>query len=285
MTMKTLDLEAVQAFVLVADLKSFTRAAEAMGSTQSAVSLKLKRLEARLGHRLIERTPRMVRLSPDGGTFLAAARDLVTAHERAVARFEPTLARLTIGMSQHIVGPELPMLLKRMNAQDRSVVVEIRIATSNEVLDDFDNGALDAALVLRHNETQRDGEVLLTERFGWYAATDWVHQPGEPLRIATQSTPCSLRATATRTLDGAGIRWSEVFVGGGVATIGAAVSAGLAVAALSRRCAPADTIDVGGLLGLPSLPSSDVVLHARIDDARVRASLRSFAAAFRATAK
>lgn len=40
--MKTLDIEAVQAFVLTADLKSFTRAAEAMDTTQSAVSLKIK---------------------------------------------------------------------------------------------------------------------------------------------------------------------------------------------------------------------------------------------------
>src|SRR5690242_17949227 len=45
--MKTLDVEAVQAFVLAADLNSFTRAAEALDSTQSAVSLKIKRLEGR----------------------------------------------------------------------------------------------------------------------------------------------------------------------------------------------------------------------------------------------
>lgn len=64
--MRMLDLEAVQAFVLTADLKSFTRAAEAMDSTQSAVSLKIKRLEDALGRRLLERTPRLVRLSQDG---------------------------------------------------------------------------------------------------------------------------------------------------------------------------------------------------------------------------
>ncbi len=40
--MKALDIEAVQAFVLVADLKSFTRAAEALDTTQSAISLKIK---------------------------------------------------------------------------------------------------------------------------------------------------------------------------------------------------------------------------------------------------
>lgn len=68
--MKTLDIEAVQAFVLTADLKSFTRAAEAMDTTQSAVSLKIKRLEDELGRRLLDRTSRLVRLSADGDAFL-----------------------------------------------------------------------------------------------------------------------------------------------------------------------------------------------------------------------
>ncbi|TIS81864.1 MAG: LysR family transcriptional regulator, partial [Mesorhizobium sp.] len=45
----TLDVEAVKAFVTVADLRSFTRAAAALGSTQGAVSVRLKRLEDRLG--------------------------------------------------------------------------------------------------------------------------------------------------------------------------------------------------------------------------------------------
>ncbi|MGY4288162.1 hypothetical protein ACVWXO_007382 [Bradyrhizobium sp. LM2.7] len=45
----TLDIATVQAFLLVADLQSFTRAAEALGTTQAAVSLKLQRLEALLG--------------------------------------------------------------------------------------------------------------------------------------------------------------------------------------------------------------------------------------------
>ena len=56
--MKSLDVEAVQAFVLAADLQSFTRAAEALDTTQSAVSLKIKRLEDQLGRRLLERTRR-----------------------------------------------------------------------------------------------------------------------------------------------------------------------------------------------------------------------------------
>lgn len=69
MTDRALDLEAVRAFIRIAELGSFTRAAEALQTTQAAVSLRLKRLEDRLGFRLVERTPRSVELSAQGATF------------------------------------------------------------------------------------------------------------------------------------------------------------------------------------------------------------------------
>src|ERR1700744_347219 len=243
--MKALDIEAVQAFVLVADLNSFTRAAEAMDSTQSAVSLKIKRLEDCLGRRLIERTPRLVRLSADGDAFLAGARNLVAAHQTAMGAFTVEHHRLIVGISYHIVGTELASLLKRVNSIDPSLVVELHIDASRDVLKAFDEGALDAAIVLRHDAKRRDGEVLFSENFGWMAAPDFSHRPGEALRLATQAEPCSVRAMAVGALDAAGIAWTEVFVGGGLATIGAAVSAGVAIAALARRVAPPDTIDLG----------------------------------------
>src|SRR5450756_2016187 len=251
MAMKTLDLEAVRAFVLVADLNSFTRAAEAMDTTQSAVSLKIKRLEDGLGRRLLERTPRLVRLSAEGAAFLGAARHLVAAHQSALGAFAVEQRRLTVGISHHIVGTELASLLRRMNATDPSLVMELHIDASRNVLEAFDGGALDAAIVLGHDAQRRDGDRLFEEPFGWMAAPDFHRPPGEPLRLATQAEPCSVRAMAVAALDAAGIPWTEVFVGGGVATIGAAISAGLAVAALARRVAPADTMDLGPRLGLP----------------------------------
>ncbi len=282
--MKALDLEAVQAFVLVADLKSFTRAAEAMDTTQSAVSLKIKRLESGLGRRLIERTPRLVRLSAEGSAFLGAARNLVAAHETAVGSFAAERRRLIVGISHHIVGNELPLLLRRMNASDPGLVMEIRIAASREVLTDFDNGVLDAAIVLRHDKQGRGGEVLFKESFGWISAPDFIHPAGESLRVATQAEPCSVRAMAVKALDDATVPWTEVFVGGGIATIGAAVSAGLAVAALARRVAPSGTIDVGPRLGLPRLPSREVILYATTADHQARTALRMLAATFKSMA-
>jgi DNA-binding transcriptional LysR family regulator len=281
--MKALDVEAVQAFVLAADLNSFTRAAEALDTTQSAVSLKIKRLEEGLGRRLLERTPRLVRLSAEGSAFLPAARQLVAAHQSAVGAFAVEHRRLAVGISQHIVGPGLPAMLKRMNASDPALVIALHIDASRSVLKAFDAGQLDAAIALREPR-RRDGEVLFEEPFGWMAAPDFNRSPGEPLRLATQAEPCSVRAMATDALDRAGISWTEVFVGGGVATIGAALSAGLAVAALARRVAPADTIDIGPRLGLPALPSREAALYAKPSDARARKALRTLGAAFAATA-
>jgi DNA-binding transcriptional LysR family regulator len=152
------------------------------------------------------------------------------------------------------------------------------------MLEAYDGGALDAAIVLRHDIRRRDGEVLLREDFGWMAAPDFDHRQGDPLRLATQAEPCSVRAMAIGALDAAGVPWTEVFVGGGVATIGAAISAGLAVAALVRRVAPPGAVDLGPRLGLPKLPRGEVMLYSSLTDARARGALRTLGAAFRAAA-
>jgi DNA-binding transcriptional LysR family regulator len=61
-----------------------------MRTTQAAVSLKLKRLEERLGWRLVERTARYVQLSARGAAFLERARELLEVHDRALAAFAVT---------------------------------------------------------------------------------------------------------------------------------------------------------------------------------------------------
>ncbi|QQC67329.1 LysR family transcriptional regulator [Paraburkholderia ginsengisoli] len=282
--MKALDMEAVQAFVMVADLSSFTRAAEALGTTQSAVSLKIRRLEEGLGRRLLERTPRLVRLSADGHTFLTSARSLVAAHQHALGSFDAEQRRLVVGISHHIVGAELPRLLKQMSAAEPHCVMEMRVSTSRAILEEFDSGALDAAIVLRHDKRRRGGDVILEESFGWIASPGFEHRTGTPLRLATQAEPCSVRSMAITALNQAGIAWTEVFVGGGITTIGAAVLAGLAVAALGRRVAPPGTIDIGSALGLPPLPSRTVMLYSNLTDQQARRSLRTLSAAIRSTA-
>ena len=274
--MKVLDLDAVRAFVLVADLHSFTRAADALDTTQSAVSLKLKRLETHLGKQLLERTPRVVRLSADGNAFLSAARDLLNAHERALGSLSVERRRLALGLSEHVAGPDLPLLLGKLNAHDPSLVIELHLGTSAALLAQFDERRLDAVIVrYGADEPPRDdAQVLFSEPLGWLATPAWLPQVGEPLALALLSPPCNVRDVALRTLVQAGVAWQEVFVGGGVAAVGAAAAAGLAVSPLARRVAPRALIDVGPRLGLPALPESRVTLHSRVRDERSAETLR-----------
>ncbi|ASL48774.1 Hydrogen peroxide-inducible genes activator (plasmid) [Burkholderia sp. AD24] len=278
--MATLDVESVSAFVLVADLGSFTKAAQALGTSQGAVSVKVKRLEDRLGYRLLERTPRKVRLSTQGSTFLKPARNFIAAHELALSGLSSSPRRLTIGISDQVAGPGLPALLANLSAHDPGLVIEVHIEGSRNLVDAFDKGALDAVIVRREGD-RRDGERLVRERLGWFATPGWDYDKRQPLRLASLAVACGIRSLATLALDSAGVPWTEVFIGGGIGAVGAAVSAGLAVAAMPYSVAPIGALDVGQEYGLPRLRESDVILYSAPTDPASRDALRTLSASFR----
>ena len=284
MRTRPLDLDAVQAFVRIAELGSFTRAADVMQTTQAAISLKLKRLEDRLGWRLVERTPRHVQLSSRGAAFLEHARELLAVHDRALAMFAETRQRLTIGISDHVAGPELPALIARMKAQDPQLLIEIRIGSSGDLLQSFDRRELDTVIVRLH-AGRTDGELLAEEKFGWFASPHWQYRAGEPLPVATLAEPCGVRVMAGQMLDAARIPWAESFVGGGVAAVVAAVMAGLGVAALAPRMLPLGAVEVGPRLALPELPRLPVLLHTRIKTGRAREALAALSAAYKSAVR
>ena len=278
--MSTLDIDTVQAFLLVAELQNFTRAAEALGATQAAISMKLQRLEAVLGKRLVERSPRAVRLTADGSAFLHHARALMEVHDRALSGEKPAQQQLSLGISDHAAGPELVPLLERLHAMSGQLSLAVTIGFSRAILDRYDAGDLDAVIVRREG-SRRGGERLTEDEFGWFAAKRFVWPRGDALPLATLSPPCGVRAIAIRALDKAGIAWREGFVGGGVTAVAAAALAGFAVAPLARRIAPAGLIDVGPAQGLPRLGFSKVMLHSKVSDPAKLAALRTLAATFR----
>jgi DNA-binding transcriptional LysR family regulator len=278
--MTMLDISTVQAFLLVAELQSFTRAAEALGTTQAAVSMKLQRLEATLGKRLVERSPRAVRLTSEGVAFSGHARALMEAHDRALSGERSISQQLSLGISDHASGPELVPLLERLHAVSSQLALAVKIGFSRDLLEAYDAGELDAVIVRREG-SRRGGEKLTEDEFGWFASPRLRWRRGEPLRLATLAPPCGVRALAVRALDKAGISWTEAFVGGGVAAVVAAALAGLAVAPLARRIVPPGMVDLGAAQALPDLGRSKVMLHSKVSDPAKLAALRTLAATFR----
>ena len=278
--MTTLDIATVRAFLLVAELQSFTRAAEALGTTQAAVSMKLQRLEAVVGKRLVERSPRAVRLTADGAGFVDSARALMEAHDRALSGQQPPRQQLSLGISDHAAGTELVPLLAKLHAVSPQLSLAVTIGFSRNLLEIYDQGELDAVIV-RQEGGRRGGEKLTEDEFGWFASPQLQWRRGEKLQLATLAPPCGVRALAVRALEKAGIEWSESFVGGGVTAVVAAALAGLAVAPLARRIAPPGMVDVGPAQGLPRLGPSKVMLYSKVSESAKLAALRTLAATFR----
>src|SRR5262249_57266413 len=116
-------------------------------TSATAVSLKPMRRGACRRRPLGERTPRRVRLTADGEAFLEHAKTLIAANQRALSMTPAAACRLRLGVSDHAAGPELPTLLARLNAADPRLAHEVTLGLSRPLLELFDDGKLDGAIV------------------------------------------------------------------------------------------------------------------------------------------
>ncbi|MFK0033648.1 LysR family transcriptional regulator [Pseudomonas monteilii] len=89
--MKITSLSEVEAFLTVAELKSFGQAARELGIAQSTVSRRITNLEARLGHQLVLRTTRKVALTDVGQAYAVDLREVVTRLETADSKLQSGL--------------------------------------------------------------------------------------------------------------------------------------------------------------------------------------------------
>ena len=130
--MKREDLVDLNAFVLVAEERSFTRAAARLGTSQSALSFALRRLEARLGVRLLTRTTRSVAPTEAGDRLLATlgpALDKIDGELAALSELREKPAgtiRITTGehAAEAILWPVLAKLLARYPDINAELVVD-----------------------------------------------------------------------------------------------------------------------------------------------------------------
>lgn len=100
-----LDLRLVHCFTVIAEHRHFGRAAEALHLTQPSLSRQIRRLEAQLGARLLDRTPRGSTLTEAGEVFLPQARALLRTAAQAVARTRAAArpSRITVGYGTGVI--------------------------------------------------------------------------------------------------------------------------------------------------------------------------------------
>lgn len=114
-----MELHELRVFARVADLGGFSRAADQLGLAKGRVSAAVQHLEVQVGARLLHRTTRQVRLTPDGELFLERCRELLADAEQLQGLFQPAAAGLKgrvridlpLSFARELVLPRLPEFL------------------------------------------------------------------------------------------------------------------------------------------------------------------------------
>ena len=156
-----MEIDTLRMFVKVAELASFTRAAEHLGLSKARVSMAIRGLEADVGSRLLQRSTRAVRLTADGEEFVARARELVSDAEELASLFQAPSSlrgRVRVDMPQSLARSIFPRLPELFAAHPH---LEVQLSTTDRRVDVIREGF---DCVLRVGKLEDSG--LVARRLG-----------------------------------------------------------------------------------------------------------------------
>ncbi len=256
-----LDIDQLRTFVAISDAGSFTRAAEVVHKTQSAVSMQMKRLEERIGRSIFARDGRASKLTEDGERLLDYARRIVRLNGECVASFAETdfVGRIRLGLPDDYADRYLPEILATFARSNPRAEVTVVCEPTPLLVAGMRAGELDLAII-----TQVDGksasEVVRVEQLLWVtSARHGVHEES-PLPLALGRPTCAWRAAATDALEDSGRPFRMAYVSWYSTAVGAAVTAGLAVSVLPESALRAGMRILGARDGFPPLPACRIGL-------------------------
>src|SRR5262245_7303883 len=181
-----MDFQQLRAVARVAELGSFTRAAEQIGLARGRVSEQVQQLESRIGARLLVRTTRKVTLTPEGEQFLERCRALLDDAEALQGLFAPAGTRglrgslridLPLSLARNLVLPRLPEFLAEHPG------LEVAVSTNDRRVDLIQEGF---DCVLRVGKLSDSS--LVSRPLGWMpmcnvAAPSYLREHGVPRRL------------------------------------------------------------------------------------------------------
>jgi DNA-binding transcriptional LysR family regulator len=161
------DIYELHLFHLVAQHRSFTKAAEIAGLTQSAVTRQVQGVEASLGVTLFERTTRSVRLTDAGALLLAESTHLLGGVEQALRRIREEFAGarkvVRVGVSRSVGLAYLPGFFHANLRRAPEVACDVRYAASSTILSALEGNELDLGVLCPPARLPKT--VRITHRF------------------------------------------------------------------------------------------------------------------------
>ncbi len=153
-----MELRQLQTFVTITQTESFSRAAEILGYTQSALTVQIRLLENELGVKLFDRMGKKVYLTASGRQFTDHANQIIRDIKRAreFAKNEEELCSpLHVGTLESLCFSKLPQILNDFRSSHPRVPVKVTASTPNQLIDMMERNQLDLIYILdrpRYND-------------------------------------------------------------------------------------------------------------------------------------
>jgi DNA-binding transcriptional LysR family regulator len=260
-----LDTDQLRSFLAIVDSGSFTKAAERVHKTQSAVSMHIRRLEEQLDCALFVKQGRGARLTDEGEKLIEFARRIVQVEAGAFAALSRKGLRgsARLGIPDDYAESFLADILARFNRRHPLVEVSVNCEASTDLAPQVAAGALDLALITDH-EGLKGLELLREEPLVWVAAERFQVEQGTPIPLALGSTTCCWRRATEEALSTAapGVTRARVY-SKNFSAIGTVLRAGLAATILPASLVGPGLKRLGRAEGLPDLPLNRMgLIHA-----------------------
>ncbi len=268
----SLDPDLLRAFAYIAEEGSFTRAAERIGRTQSAVSMQIQRLEQLLGQKILVRGKGgSVSLTSHGSYLLDRAREMLALNDSIWSNFQQPATRgvVRLGMPDDYALRYLPSMLRRFADTHPAVEVDVLCLPSSDLVHKLKEAELDLAVISEGHEPRLwPAEELWRGRLCWITSDRYTPHRQTPLPVALAAQDCAWRQAAIGALERADLRYRVAYTSATQIGTHAPVMAGLAVTVSTMSWLPEGLRLVRPEEGLPELPDFRILLLKGADPAQ-----------------
>ena len=233
----SLDVDLLKTFAVLAETGNFTRTAEKVGRTQSAVSMQVKRLEELVGKPLIARVGRSNSLTSDGQMMLDYARRMILLNDEAMTAFtKPEITgHVRFGTPDDYADRILPDVMARFARTNPKVQVDVDCQASRTMVDMVKSGDLDLAMITCESDIA-NAQIIRSERLLWVTSARHSVHRSEILPVALSQYGCAWRQMALDGLEVIGRPYRLAYASSNSVAVTSAVIAGLAIAAIPEIC-------------------------------------------------
>lgn len=256
-----LDNDHLRTLIAIAETGSFTKAAEIVHKTQSAVSMQIRRLEERIGKNLFDKEGRTAKLTSDGERLLDYAYRMIRLNDEAVASFrsDRLTGRVRLGVPDDYAERYLPQILARFTASNPGIEVLVVCEPTPCLVANLQSMELDMAIIT-HSDRRNVGEIIREEKLLWVTSQRHCTHEARPVPLALGRDTCNWREAAVTRLQRIGVPHRVLYTSWNSAAVGAVVLAGLSVSVLPESAVRTGMRVLTEADGFPDLPTVKIAL-------------------------